>query len=68
MSVNSDENLTKLAALANRLRMIQIDFADEPEQDRVEHLNEELARTLENIPAEHRQEFLEQLHGQFPSL
>ena len=67
MSVNSDDNLTMVAALANRLRMIQIDFADESEQVRLEHLNEELARTLENIPSENRQEFLEQLHDQFPS-
>ncbi len=55
-----------VAATANRLRMLQVDFADESAEARAEYLSEEVDRALGQIVPEQRQAFLESLMEQFP--
>lgn len=51
---------------ANRLRLIQVDFADESEQMRMDYLCEEIERALKAILPEERNEFLQRLQEKFP--
>ncbi len=57
----------RAAATANRLRLIQIDFADESPDTRREYLSQEIKRALEGILPEERKAFLEELMERFPS-
>ena len=51
---------------ANRLRLIQVDFADESEQTRTDYLCEEIERALKTVLPEERNEFLQRLQERFP--
>jgi len=62
-----DEMLNLVERMANRLRMVQIDFADENEQVRQEYLAEEIERGLEKIIPQQRQTFLQELMFRFPT-
>jgi len=57
----------QVVATANRLRMVLVDFADEPEQLRQEYIDEQIERSLAKIVPEHRKAFLEELMARFPS-
>lgn len=57
----------RVTAVANRLRLLQMDFADQSEADRRGYLNEELGRTLAGLPPSERRAFLEQLDARFPT-
>jgi hypothetical protein len=57
----------RVAATANRLRLVQIDFADETPDVRREQLCEEVERAMASLVPEQRREFLEQLAERFPS-
>ena len=51
---------------ANRLHLIQVDFADESEQTRMDYLCEEIERALKTVLPEERSEFLQRLQERFP--
>ncbi len=55
------------AATANRLRSIQIDFADQPPQDRLMYLDETVQQSLATLGQEERQAFLRELESRFPT-
>lgn len=57
----------RVAAVANRLRLLQIDFADQSEADRRGYLGEELRRVLGGLPPSERKQFLEDLQSRFPT-
>lgn len=57
----------KVSAVANRLRLLQMDFADQSEADRRGYLSEELGRTVAALPPSERKAFLEQLQSRFPT-
>jgi hypothetical protein len=57
----------RVAVVANRLRLLQIDFADQSEADRRGYLGEELGRTLAGLPPSERKQFLEELQSRFPT-
>jgi len=52
---------------ANRLRLIQVDFANDSEQTRRDYLSEEIKRILKTVVPEHRKVFLEKLMERFPT-
>jgi hypothetical protein len=52
---------------ANRLRLIQVDFADESEQTRTAYLCEEIEKALKRILPDERNEFLGRLLEKFPA-
>lgn len=57
----------RVASLANRLRLVQLDFADEAEDLRREQLAEEVERALTGVVPDQREEFLRRLGEMFPS-
>jgi hypothetical protein len=64
---NNEEKLeNRVIETANRLRLIQVDFADESDQTRVEYLCEEIERALKTVLTEERSEFLRKLLERFP--
>lgn len=67
MPGTSSEMSLKAAGVANRLRLVQIDFADEPPQVRREQLAEEIERAMKPLVPEQRREFLAALTERFPS-
>jgi len=52
---------------ANRLRLIQVDFADESEQTRTAYLCEEIEKALKGVLPDERNEFLGRLLEKFPA-
>jgi len=52
---------------ANRLRLIQVDFANDSEQTRMDYLSEEIKRILKTIVPEQRRLFLGKLMERFPT-
>ncbi len=52
---------------ANRLRLIQVDFADESEQTRTAYLCEEIEKALKSVLPDERNEFLGRLLEKFPA-
>ncbi|MFI5379855.1 MAG: hypothetical protein ACHRHE_11195 [Tepidisphaerales bacterium] len=56
-----------LGATANRLRLIQADFADETEQVRRDYLTDEIQRALSGLVPEERGTFLKELADRFPT-
>ena len=56
-----------VAATVNRLRMLQVDLADESDQVRREQFSEVIKRALAEIVPEQRQAFLEELRDRFPN-
>ena len=67
MSANPSPNRTTPAALASRLRLLQVDLADVAPQQRQEHLAEELERVLAEQTADQRLATLRELMGHFPA-
>ena len=67
MGGSSSEISQRVAATANRLRMVQVDFADQGSDVRREYLSEEIERALASVVPEQRQAFLTELMAQFPS-
>jgi len=62
------DDITRLgAATANRLRLLQAEFADEPGDSRRGYLVEEVKRALDKIVPDKRQAFLRELSGRFPT-
>ncbi|KPK75790.1 MAG: hypothetical protein AMJ79_09665 [Phycisphaerae bacterium SM23_30] len=62
-----EEQPGRVDITANRLRMIQVDFADESDQVRQEYLAEEIERALAGLVPEQRQAFLQELMTRFPT-
>jgi len=64
----NDRNLLeeRVEKTARRLRLIQVDFADDSEQTRIEYLHEEIERGLKTLPPEQQRMFLERLLETFP--
>ena len=61
-------DISKLvAATANRLRLVQVDFADESDDARRGYLAEQVKQALDRIVPEERKAFLEVLSQQFPT-
>jgi hypothetical protein len=67
MSEQHATNGDRVAAVANRLRLLQIDFADQSEADRRGYLGEELSRALAALAPSERKQFLEELQSRFPT-
>lgn len=63
----SSELARRVAGVANRLRLVQADFADESAETRREMLAEEVRRALGEVGAEDRERFLEALREEFPA-
>ena len=61
------ENLSSVAALANRLRVLQEQLADEPPSERGVFLAGEVKRTLGTVDPRERKAFLEELLNRFPA-
>jgi len=58
----------RILETTNRLRLIQVDFADQSDQTRAEYLCEEVERALKMVLPDERNEFLERLMARFPTL
>jgi hypothetical protein len=68
MPADGEDKLdNRVLETANRLRLIQVDFADQNEQTRTEYLCEEIERVLKTILPGERKEFLEKLMARFPT-
>ncbi len=57
----------RVSETANRLRLIQVDFANDSQQTRMEYLSEEIKRILKTVVPEQRKVFLEKLMERFPT-
>ncbi|MEX2081072.1 MAG: hypothetical protein WEC33_05605 [Dehalococcoidia bacterium] len=57
----------RVASLANRLRLVQLDFADEGDGARREQLEEEIERAIGSVVPDQREAFLRRLSEMFPS-
>ncbi len=57
----------KVAAVANRLRLLQLDFADDAPDARRDALSEEIERALAQIVPDEREEFLRAVQDMFPT-
>jgi len=66
MAAPAKDRSRLVAATANQIRLIQIDFADESAKIRNEYIAEEVDRALATIIPEERKAFLEELKEQFP--
>ncbi len=68
MAVRDGDNLdNRVIETANRLRLIQVDFADQSDQTRSEYISEEVERALKMVLPEERDEFLKRLIARFPT-
>jgi len=67
VSTPVSEIALRAAAVANRLRLVQIDFADESPEVRREQLCEEIERAMKPMAPAQRREFLHELAERFPS-
>lgn len=56
-----------LASVANRLRLIQADFADEPESTRKDYIADEIKRAMASLVPAERAAFLDALSKEFPT-
>ncbi len=69
MSAKNNKKLENyIRETTNRLRLIQVDFADQSDQTRTEYLCEEVERALKMVLPDERNEFLERLTARFPTL
>lgn len=64
--VRNEKLQSQIIGTANRLRMIQVDFADEGEDVQHEYLCDEIKRALTKVLPEDRTEFLERTCERFP--
>ena len=68
MPANDQDKMNcRILETANRLRLIQADFADESDQTRRDYLCEEIEKVLATILPTEREEFLRKLLGRFPT-
>ena len=67
LAKHSDDRARQVAAAANRLRLIQIDFADEQPDVRRSYLAEAVEGALAEIVPEQREAFLKELMARFPT-
>ncbi len=58
---------TKVASVANRLRLLQLDFADDAPDARRDALADEIERALAQIVPDQREQFLHRLQEMFPT-
>jgi hypothetical protein len=58
---------SRVLETANRLCLIQVDFADESEQTRTDYLREEIEKALKTVLPAERNEFLRKLLERFPT-
>lgn len=66
--VSSNSERAKLvAATANRLRLVQADFADESDEVRRGYLADEVQRALASVVPDEREAFLRELQEHFPT-
>ncbi len=56
-----------VAATVNRLRLIQVDFADQPKEMRENYLSDEVEHALAKILPDQRAVFLQELKERFPT-
>ncbi|HVS70479.1 MAG TPA: hypothetical protein VHQ47_04410 [Phycisphaerae bacterium] len=56
-----------VAATVNRLRLIQVDFADQPAETRETYLADEVEHALAKVLPEQRPQFLTELKARFPT-
>ena len=66
MPANNKKMENYVLETVNRLHLIQVDFADESEQTRMDYLCEEIERALKIVLPEERNEFLQRLQERFP--
>lgn len=66
MPTNKKKLENRVIETANRLRLIQVDFADESNETRIDYLCEEVERALKMVLPEERSEFLRRLLERFP--
>jgi len=66
-SSGNNQRSKLVAATANRLRLVQSEFADEPEQVRKDYLSDEIQRALGTLIPNERKAFLEELKQFFPT-
>ena len=66
MPANNKKMEIYVLETVNRLHLIQVDFADESEQTRMDYLCEEIERALKTVLPEERNEFLQRLQERFP--
>jgi hypothetical protein len=66
-SGGNNQRAKLVSATANRLRLVQSDFADEPEQVRKDYLSDEIQRALGTLIPNERKLFLEELKQFFPT-
>ena len=66
-SSGNNQRAKLVAATANRLRLVQSDFADEAEQVRKDYLSDEIQRALGTLIPGERKPFLEELKQFFPT-
>ena len=68
MPANDQDKMDcRILETANRLRLIQVDFADESDQTRRDYLCEEIEKALATILPTEREEFLRKLLERFPT-
>lgn len=67
-ATDNEKSRAHIAATTNRLRMIQVDFADDGDQQRREYLCEEIERALKAVMPDERTEFLEGLKSKFSTV
>lgn len=67
MSNPVSEVALRAAAVANRLRLVQIDFADDTPEVRRDQLREEIERAMKTMVPDQRRAFLQELGDRFPS-
>lgn len=67
MANTCDSTRNLAAGTANRLRLVQVDFADQSAEVRREYLAEEVERALASVAPEQKKAFLGELMEQFPS-
>lgn len=67
MPANNKKMDSRVLETANRLRLIQVDFADESEQTRKDYLCEEIEKALKTVLPDERSEFLQRLLERFPT-
>jgi hypothetical protein len=58
---------SRVIETANRLRLIQVDFADESDETRTAYLSEEIEKALNSVLPDERNEFLGRLLEKFPA-
>ena len=56
-----------VAATVNRLRLIQVDFADQPQDVRENYLSDEVEHAIAKLLPDQRQPFLKELKERFPT-